>query len=124
MKREYVVGDIYDIASRVKDIDPALSLSFNKEKGKYELRRVMGPRGNFFIMYIKPGELDERVLVHLKKNDLRRRNLDDYIRELEQSEDIRERQQARELSNRIEDVTLDRYNKLVGIPQFACGYFE
>lgn len=112
----YIEGDIFDIGSRVKDIDPLLSLSLNKEKERYEI-----VRGKHFVMSIKPGELDARILTKLRQNDLARRRLQDYIYELEKAEDEREKQLARELSNKIESITLDNYDRVVGIPHFSLG---
>lgn len=112
----YVEGDLFDIRSRVKDIDPLLTLSLNRDEERYEIHR-----NGRMVMTIKPGQLDARVLIQLRKNDLTRRRLEDYIRELEQAEDELERKQARALRNKIESMTLDNYDRLVGIPHFALG---
>lgn len=114
--REYVPGDMFDIASRVKDIDPALDLSFDFRKKVY----ILTENGRK-VMTIKPGELDARILLKIREGDLNRRRLQDFILELERSEDEHERQRARELQSHVESMTLDNYNKLVGIPQFALG---
>ena len=112
----HIEGDMFDIAIRVKDIDPALSLSLDYKRGEYELKR-----NNTHVMFIQPGELDARVLTKLRKNDLTRRRLQDFIFELERSEDEAEQKRARELSSYIESVTLDNFDKVMGIPHFSCG---
>lgn len=116
--REYVVGDMFDIASRVKDIDPALDLSFDFRKKVY----VLTENGRK-VMTINPGELDSRILVKIREGDLNRRRLQDFILDLERSEDEVERQRARELRSRVESMTLDNYDRLVGIPHFSCGHW-
>jgi len=112
----YIEGDMFNIASRVKDIDPALSLSLDKRRGKYQIKRE-----NRHVMFVEPGQLHAGVLTQLRKNDLARRRLQDYIIELERSEDEAEKRKARNLSNQIESITLDNYDKIVGIPHFSCG---
>lgn len=112
----YIEGDMYDIASRVKDIDPALSLSLDNRRGEYELKR-----NETHVMFIHPGELDARVLTNLRKNDLSRRRLQDFIFELERSEDEAEQRKARELSSYVESVTLENFDSIMGIPHFSCG---
>lgn len=115
----YVEGDILDIGSRVRDIDPLLTLSLNRDKGVYEIHR-----GERFVMSVEHGELDARVLTKLRRNDLTRRRLQDYILELERSEEEWERKKARGLRNHIESVTLDNYDRIVKIPHFTCGSWE
>ena len=118
MEREHLFGDLYDIGSRVKDIDPALSVFFDRQVMKY---RVM--RGKYQVMTVALGELDERVLRKLRKNDLHRRRIQEFIYELERSEDEYERRQARELSNKIESISLENFDRIAGIPHFSLGGF-
>jgi len=115
----YIEGDIYGISDRIKDIDPVLSLSFIRDRGEYLISR-----GNHNVMYVKPGELDGRVLDKLRWGDLTRRRLEDFIYELERSEDEAEKRRARDLRNKVESMTLDNYDKIVGIPHFSCGSWE
>lgn len=111
-----VPGDIFDIATRIKNIDPELELNLNRDTDQYTVTR----RGRH-IMSIELGELDARVLTKLRKNDLTRRRLMDFILELERSEEDAEKQKAKELRNFIEAATLDQYDRIVGIPTFALG---
>lgn len=110
-----VFGDIYAIASRVKEIDPALTLSY-VGRGKYQVKR-----NNHLIMSVPHKELDSRILEKLRKGDLQRRRLEDIIYEMERSEDEAERRRAKELSNTVESITLDQYDKLLGIRHYALG---
>lgn len=114
----YVEGDLFDIGSRVKDIDPLLSLSLNRDEGRYEIHRQ-----DRMVMAVKPGCLNAGVLVQLRKNDLTRRRLEDYILELERAEDEYERKRAKGLRNKMESMALDNFDKIVGIPHFACGHW-
>jgi two-component SAPR family response regulator len=115
----HVFGDIYDIASRVKEIDPALSLSFISEKKQYQLKR-----NNHHVMYIPLGQLDYRVLTTLRKGDLVNRGIDEIIRELERSEEEAERRKAKQLQNIIEDITLDKFNQIMGIKTHRIGHWR
>lgn len=120
MQAQYVEGDLYDIAVRVREIDPDLSLSLNYQAGVYEITRFSRGMAHH-VMNVLPGELHAGVLDHLRKNDLQRRRLYDFILELERSEEAAKRKQARELSNTVESITLDKYNEIAGWHSFACG---
>lgn len=116
---EYVFGDFYDIAGRVKEIDPALVVSFDEKQKEYHIKR-----NQHRIMSVERGQLDPRVLTKLRKGDLQRRRLEDFIYELERSEDEAERSRARELSNTIESMTLEQYDRTVGIPHYSLGHWD
>ena len=107
-----VFGDLYHIEEAVKDIDPLLCIDYDEMKRKYKVSR----KGHV-VMTVD--SLDNRILLQLRKNDLHRRRLEDYIRELEASEDAAEQAKARQLSNTIESITLDKYDSIVGIPHFS-----
>ena len=109
-------GDLYGIGKRIKEVDPLLSITFDDRQLKY-----MVTRGGNHIMSVPVGELDERILLKLRKNDLHRRRLQDFIYELEQSEDEYERRKARELSNHLESVSLDNFDRIAGIPHYSVG---
>ena len=114
MAKETIFGDICNIQGRLKELDPALSLSFNHQKMKYTITR-----GKHHVMTLNPGELDARVLTRLRENDLHRQRLEDYIYKLEQSELEHERRQARELSNKLEAISLENFDRIAGIPHFS-----
>ena len=109
-------GDLYNMESRIKQFDPALSIAFDETRFKY-----LVTRGGNQIMTVEADELDERVLLKLRKNDLHRRRLQDFIYELEQSEDEYERRKARELSNHLESVSLENFDRIAGIPHYSVG---
>jgi len=119
MLREHIPGDMFDIASRVREIDPALVLSFDPIKEKYKLHR-----NEHLVMTINMGELDGRVITQLHENDLQRIRLQDYILQLERSEELADKRRAKELRDKREDVVLDKYDHMVGIPHFSCGSWE
>ena len=114
MAREYLFNDLYNIGERVKEIDPLLSISFDRRILKY---RVM--RGKHQVAMLSPGELDERLLKRLRENDLHRQRLEDYIYKLEQSELEQERRKARELSNKLEDISLENFDRVAGVSHFS-----
>lgn len=115
----YLFGDIYDIQSRAKEIDPALFIEYDRTKRKYHVKRTKRNGQAHHIMSVD--RLDARILTALRKNDLQRRRLEDFIRELEHSEDEAERRRARHLSNVIEDVALDQFDRIAGISHFHMG---
>lgn len=108
-------GDLYGMEGRVREIDPALALSYLGE-GKYEMKR-----GPHYVMTLTHNELDCRLLERLRKNDLQRRRLQDIIYEMERSEDELERRKAKDMTNKIESMTLDQYDRLAGIKHFTLG---
>lgn len=116
MGRESLFNDLYNIAERSRAIDPLLTLSFDRQKLKYIVTR-----GKHQVMTVPVGQLDARVLQKLRENDLHRRRLQDYIDELEHSELEFERKKARELSNRIESASLDKFDRITGISRYSVG---
>lgn len=108
-------GDLCSMKSRVREIDPALSISYTGG-GKYEMKR-----GPHYVMTLDHSELDSRLLERLRKNDLQRRRLEDIIYDMERSEDEMERRKAKDMSNTIEAMTLDRFDRISGIQHFAVG---
>lgn len=104
---EYIPGDIYDMASRVREIDPALSISFNYNTQKYHINR-----NKHNVMQVPINQLDARILTALRKGDLSRRRLEDIIRELENSEDETERRKSKHYKDKMEAITYDQYDNL------------
>ncbi len=109
-------GDVFYLKERLKEFDPLLSIEFDRKVFKYRITR-----GKHQVMTLDPGELDSRVLTRLRENDLHRQRVEDYIYKLEQSELEYERRQARELSNKLEDISLENFNRVAGIKQFSMG---
>jgi len=115
----YVFGDLFDISGRVKEIDPALFILYDQKKHKYAVKRTKKNGDAHHVMTVD--KLDERVLTRLRKYDLQRRGAEDLIRELEHSEDMLEQQKARELRNTVESLSLENFDRVVGIPHFSLG---
>jgi hypothetical protein len=103
----YIPGDIYDMASRVREIDPALSISFNYNTQKYHINR-----NKHNVMQVSLNQLDGRIIIALRKGDLSRRRLEDIIRDMEQSEDELEQRKAKHFRDEMEAITYDQYDKL------------
>ena len=116
-------GDINNIASRVKEIDPAFSITWNGKRGECEVMETGKDGIDKHFMTVKAGELDCRVLGHIKKCRWEQRKIEEFIWKMERSEDDKERAMAKKLSNQVEDITLDKFNQMVGISQFGCGHW-
>lgn len=119
---DYVFGDTFNISGRVKDIDPALFIEYDQANRKYHVKRTKRNGQAHHIMSVD--KLDARILTTLRKGDLQRRSLEEFIRELEHSEDEQERQKAKELSNTIESMTLEQFDRIVGIPHYSVGHWR
>lgn len=109
-----VFGDIYGIEERVREIDPLLTITYDEKTRKYTVSR-----NQHNIMVVD--RLDCRILSQLRKNDLQRRSLEAYIRELEHSEDMAEQSRARDLRNKIESITLEHVDRMMDIKHFSLG---
>ena len=110
-------GDIYNIGGRIKEIDPALRITFDERALQYKVTR-----GNHQVMTVPAGKLDQRVITALHEGDLHRfRRLEDYIELLEAREMEAEFRKERDLSNRVESVYLDNFDQLEGIKHFSPG---
>lgn len=110
-------GDIHNIGGRVKELDPALQISWDERERLYRVCR-----GKHQVMTVPAGKLDNRVLMALREGDLHRfRRLEDFIEILEAREAEEERRKERELSNHVESVYLDNFDQLEGIKHFSVG---
>lgn len=117
MAKEYLFGDLHDIGSRVKEIDPALRITYDARKLTYKVTR-----GNHQVMTVPAGKLDNRVLMALREGNLHRyRRLEDYIDELEAREAEQQRRKEKELSDHVEAATLDKFDKLSGVTHHRVG---
>lgn len=113
----YLLGDIYNIAKRVKEIDKDLRIVFDAQAGIYRVYR-----GDYQVMTVPAGQLDQRVLMALHEGDLHRyTRLEDFIEAMEARELEHESKQARDCGNNIEAATMDKYDKLAGISHFNAG---
>lgn len=89
-------NDLFDIASRVKEIDPRYEIYFETETQKFALwangkRQLVFPFEN----------LDERALLHTRKT--RVENADEIIREIDLYNEKHETERADRVRDKIED---------------------
>ena len=115
----HVEGDVYDIASRVQELNPALSLHLDYVKGRY----VVAMDGRF-VMSVQPGELDARVLERLRWGDGARRRFQDFMLELEGAEDRAEETNRRDMARQYGAIAADNYRRIAGNPLVGCGHWE
>lgn len=96
-------GDLYNIEGRIKEISSTLSIIFDNKDFVYKVLN-----NGEQVMTVPAGELDSRLLLKLRKNNLRRQRLQDYIYQIEQAELEKEKREERHFSNEIQSATLDR----------------
>ena len=95
-----VVGDIYSIEDRLRELDPDISLDFDYSSEQYRVYHK-----KHFVMYW-PMPLDDRLIKHMRSIDVRRKDYDplreviDHNEKLELSLDKTRRE-------RLEDVVKD-----------------
>ncbi len=75
-----VTGDLYDIADRLKEIDPDYFVFYSYVKHRYEVH-VRGQKGGTFALAVPYDKLDERTLRLVRRS--RRERADEYLAELE-----------------------------------------
>lgn len=109
-----VFGDLYGIEKRAQELDPEIRIAYKEKTKKYNVSR-----NSYNIMEVDA--LDERVIRALRKGDLQRRSVEDYIRELENSEDAAERSEARAMANKIRSITLENLDRMMDIKHFSLG---
>lgn len=110
----YLIGDLYNIGQRVKELDPALRIVFDKQAERYRVYR-----NQYQVMTVPAGQLDQRVLMALREGDLHRYpRLEDFMDILEAREAEREKRQAMAHSNEIQAITADKYDRLAGVSHF------
>ena len=87
-----VESDLYDIANRVREIDPAYFIAWNFAARRFELH-VTGQRGGSFALVLPFEALDERTLVLARKT--RAERAAELIREAEEHNRRLEREAVR-----------------------------
>ena len=73
-----VTADLYDIAKRLREIDPDYRVWYSYRRHKYEIHNV-GQRGGTYALTVPYGELDERTLRLVRRT--RAENAAEFIRE-------------------------------------------
>ena len=89
-------NDLFDIASRVKEIDPRYEIYFETESQKFTLwaegkRQLTLPFEN----------LDERALVYTRKTRIE--NMEEVIKEIDSSNEKHEKDRLVRVQDKIED---------------------
>ncbi|MFA5449220.1 MAG: hypothetical protein WC292_02110 [Clostridia bacterium] len=75
----FIENDVFDIASRLREVDATYRVRFNGKNNKFEL---YGGRENAFILAFPYDRLDERAVLHARKTRVER--LHQLIKELEE----------------------------------------
>lgn len=99
-----VVGDVYDIESRLQEHDPNLSLMLNKN-GKYQVLY----RNQHVMEWPRP--LDDRLIKHMKKIDSHRGY--DAVKEIDSHNDKLEQTIEKDRLNYLEAVVKDNKRQLM-----------
>jgi len=99
-----VVGDVYDIESRLQEHDPDLSLSFNGN-GNYQVLY----RNNHVMEWPRP--LDDRLIKHMQRIDSYRGY--NAVAEIDKHNDKLERTIEKDRLNHLEAVIKDNKRQLI-----------
>ncbi len=106
--RGRVIGwDLYDIAKRLKEIDPSYFVYYRYETKKYEVHSS-SQRGNSLCFVVPYKTLDGRVLSYALRS--RRERAEEFLKEIEKEN---AKISLQELSKRKKDaeITLERIRR-------------
>jgi len=92
-----VTADLYDIAKRLREIDPDYRVWYSYRKHKYEIHNV-GQRGGTYALTVPYGELDERTLRLVIRT--RAENAAEFIREIERKNAALRKEKVRKAAER------------------------
>lgn len=67
----FIENDVFDIAKRLREVDPTYKVRFNGKTHKFEL---FGGRNVQYILTFPYDKLDERAVVHARKTRVERIN--------------------------------------------------
>ena len=87
-----VTNDVFDIASRLKEIDSHYYVVFNTEKGRLEVH-FEGQYPNSLACVVPNNCLDTRTVAHV--NRTRRENIDKLIKEMDEHNARLEKESAK-----------------------------
>ena len=90
-----VTADLYDIARRLREIDPDYRVWYSYRKHKYEIHNV-GQRGDTYALTVPYGELDERTLRLVRRT--RAENAAEFIREIERKNAALRKEKVRKVA--------------------------
>jgi hypothetical protein len=112
---EPIENDLYDIARRVREYDPALRVYWNRKAERFEVHDLRAI-GNTYVL--SADRLDARVLQRLYLADLGKRRPADILRDLEEEERRREMR----LRAKLSDIALGMYDDLKWAGKVVSGY--
>lgn len=79
-KDEYEeVKDVFEIYKRIKEVNPAFVLLFNRKQKRFEVHNVVQPVSSLVCVWNKP--IDERLVEYLQKT--KRENFDTLMKSIE-----------------------------------------
>lgn len=90
------------IPEAIAEYDPDVFICFNSASQRYEVHSLANKTHDTFNFSVEYEELDDRLLNHLKRHDLKRIRMKDLIWEMDQRNDQRERQNANHRRSDIE----------------------
>lgn len=67
----FIENDVFDIADRLREVDPGYRVNYNQKKGKFEL---YGGRDEGYLLTFPYDRLDERAVIHARKTRAERLN--------------------------------------------------
>ena len=97
-----VMCDLYDIADRIKAIDPDYFVFYSYVRHRYEIH-VRGQRGGTLALVVPYDRLDERTVRLVRRT--RRERADEYLKEIERENARLERlKREREVKRAAKDA--------------------
>lgn len=102
---EYLIEvktNVYHIPERLKEYDNNLFVVFNARKNTFEVHSKEN-KGSTYVMTVPFSELDDRIIHHVKKHDLKMQG-NKMIEEMNKTNERLELQQEKDRKNWIKDV--------------------
>lgn len=104
-----IKSDVFDVADRLKEIDPNYTLHYSTSKKKYELR---GKNGELLILFPYDA-IDNRMIVHARRTRVER--CAEIIREMDEINRKEQEKRQKELENdaldRLKEIAEKTYAK-------------
>ena len=92
-----IKSDVFDIADRIKEVDPEYRLYYDLDRERYEVHK----RGEIAVTWTEP--LSAALIVKLRETHVRRRT--ELLKEIERGEERAEREEAHRARERIGKMT-------------------
>jgi len=90
MYKVLITGDMYDICSRLKEIDGGYYVMFDGKRKRFEVHH-RGQRGNTLCVVLPYDRLDERAVVHVRRT--RAERMREVVAEMDRDNARREREE-------------------------------